>query len=96
MTPELRIAYLLHRRPFRNTSLMVECLVEGEGRFPLVARGGAKGRLQGVLQPFQPLMISWSGKGEVKTLSKAEPASPPGAAFRIKAESNDIQTNAAG
>ena len=76
MSAEFRIAYLLHRRPYRNTSLLVECLVEGAGRFPLIARGGAKGRLQGVLQPFQPLMLSWSGNGEVKTLQKAEPASP--------------------
>ena len=70
-------AFLLHRRPYRNTSLLLECLVAGEGRMPLIARGAAKGRLKGILQPFQPLMLKWRGRGEVMTLTHAEAAEKP-------------------
>lgn len=39
---------------------------------------GARGRrspLKGALQPFTPLLIRWSGRGEIKTLRDAEPIS---------------------
>jgi DNA repair protein RecO (recombination protein O) len=73
----MKAAFLLHRRPYRNTSLLLECLVAGEGRMPLIARGAAKGRLNGTLQPFQPLMLRWRGRGEVMTLTHAEAAEKP-------------------
>ncbi len=73
----MRAAFLLHRRPYRNTSLLLECLVAGEGRMPLIARGAAKGRLKGTLQPFQPLTLRWRGRGEVMTLTHAEAAEKP-------------------
>ncbi len=73
----MRAAFLLHRRPYRNTSLLLECLVAGEGRMPLIARGAAKGRLMGILQPFQPLMLKWRGRGEVMTLTHAEASEKP-------------------
>ncbi len=73
----MRAAFLLHRRPYQNTSLLLECLVAGEGRMPLIARGAAKGRLRGILQPFQPLTLQWRGRGEVMTLTHAEAAEKP-------------------
>ncbi|MEN8214533.1 MAG: DNA repair protein RecO [Pseudomonadota bacterium] len=73
----MRAAFLLHRRPYRDTSLLLECLVAGEGRLPLIARGAAKGRLKGILQPFQPLQLQWRGRGEVMTLTHAEAAEKP-------------------
>ena len=73
----MRAAFLLHRRPYRDTSLLLECLIAGEGRMPLIARGAAKGRLKGILQPFQPLMLKWRGRGEVMTLTHAEAAEKP-------------------
>ncbi len=73
----MRAAFLLHRRPYRDTSLLLECLVAGEGRMPLIARGAANGRLKGTLQPFQPLMVKWRGRGEVMTLTHAETAEKP-------------------
>ncbi|MEA3302418.1 MAG: DNA repair protein RecO [Pseudomonadota bacterium] len=73
----MRAAFLLHRRPYQNSSLLLECLVAGEGRMPLIARGAAKGRLKGTLQPFQPLTLQWRGRGEVMTLTHAEAAEKP-------------------
>jgi DNA repair protein RecO (recombination protein O) len=65
-------AYVLHRRPYRDSSLLLECFSRDHGRVGMVARSG-RGRLAGVLQPFAPLLLSWTGGGELKTLTQAEP-----------------------
>jgi DNA repair protein RecO (recombination protein O) len=69
-------AFLLHRRPYRDTSALLELLSLAEGRVGLVARGVArpKSRLSGVLRPFVPLLVRWSGRGELGTLIAAEEA----------------------
>lgn len=75
----LQAAYVLHRRPYRDSSLLLECFSREHGRLGLVARGG-RGKLASVLQPFTPLLLSWSGAAELKTLTQAEPdgyADPP-------------------
>ena len=71
-------AYLLHRRPYSNSSMLVECFTRELGRFPAIAKGVRSGRSSGVavLQPFRPLVIRVSGKGEVKTLANFEQTSP--------------------
>ncbi len=75
----LQPAFVLHRRPYRNTSLLLEALTPVEGRLGLVARGvrTARSRLKGVLQPFQPLLLSAAGKGELLNLTAAEEAGAP-------------------
>jgi len=70
-------AFVLHRRPYQNTSLLLECFVAGCGRLPLVAKGAARSKLKAELQPFQPLAIDWRGRGEVKTLTGAETTDKP-------------------
>ncbi|MEQ8514070.1 MAG: DNA repair protein RecO [Chromatocurvus sp.] len=72
----LQPAYLLHRRPFRDSSQLLEVLTAEHGRLGLVARGvrrksrgGSSGSL---LQPFAPLLLSFSGSGELKTLTGIE------------------------
>lgn len=71
----LQPACILHRVPYRNTSALIEAFTEEHGRVGLVARGvfGRKSRWQGLLQPFIPLLISWQGRGELYTLTDAEP-----------------------
>ena len=71
---QLQPAYLLHRKPYRDTSLLLELFSRDYGRIGLIARGarGAKSKLKGVLQPYQPLLVSWSGRGELQTLTSAE------------------------
>jgi DNA repair protein RecO (recombination protein O) len=67
-------AFVLHAYPYRETSLIVEAFTPGHGRVALVARGAKRPRseMRGLLQAFQPLTLSWSGTGELKTLHKAE------------------------
>lgn len=67
-------AFVLHRRDFSNTSLLIEVLGERDGRFPALAKGAKQSKihLMSLLQPFQPLWLRVSGRGEVKTLTAAE------------------------
>lgn len=67
-------AYVLHRRSYRETSFLVELFTPEHGRVTVAAKGArqAKSSLQGLLQPFTPLMVSWSGKGELMTLVQAD------------------------
>lgn len=77
MNAALTPGFVLHRRPYRNTSALLEVLTATEGRVGLVARGVSrpKSRLAGALQPFVPLMLGWSGRGELGTLTQAEAVS---------------------
>jgi len=70
----LEPAFILHGRDFRDTSRLLDVFTENYGRISLVAKGvrSARSKLQGILQPFTLLIISWSGKGEVQTLTGAE------------------------
>ena len=75
----LQPAFILHRRPYRNTSLLLEAFGQEHGRLGLVARGAVapRSRLKGLLQPFAPLLLSWTGEGELATLTTAEDAGCP-------------------
>jgi DNA repair protein RecO (recombination protein O) len=67
-------AFVLHTYPFRETSLVVETFTRNFGRVGLVARGARrpKSALRGLMMAFQPLLLSWAGKSELRTLHKAE------------------------
>ncbi len=67
-------AYVLHTHPWKETSLIVEAFTAGHGRVALVARGArrAHAALRTRLLAFQPMGLSWSGKGALKTLHSAE------------------------
>jgi DNA repair protein RecO (recombination protein O) len=67
-------AFVLHTYPYRETSAIVEALTATRGRVALMARGARRPRseLRTVLQAFQPLTVSWTGAGELKTLTRAE------------------------
>src|SRR6266496_2495401 len=67
-------AFVLHAYPYRETSAIVEAFTSSFGRVAMVARGARRPRseLRGLLQGFQPLLLSWSGQQELKTLHKAE------------------------
>ncbi|CDL81204.1 DNA repair protein RecO [Xenorhabdus szentirmaii] len=70
-------AFVLHGRPYSETSLLLDFFTENEGRIRILAKGARSRRshLKGCLQPFTPLLIRWSGRGEIKTLRDAEPVS---------------------
>jgi len=67
-------AFVLHGYAWRETSLIVEALSRDFGRTALVARGAKRptSHYRGILMPFSPLALSWSGRTELKTLVRAE------------------------
>ena len=67
-------AWLLHHRPFRDTSCILDVVTREHGRIALVARGvrSAKSRLRGILRPFMPLKMSWFIRSDLGTLTDAE------------------------
>ena len=71
---QLAPAYILHHRPYRDTSRIFEVVSRDHGRLSLVARGvrGPKAKLASILQPFQMLLLSWTGRGEAAQLTGAE------------------------
>ena len=71
---EAEPAFVLHSYPFRETSLIIEAFTRNCGRVALVARGARRPRsaLRGILMAFQPLVLNWGGKAELRTLFKAE------------------------
>lgn len=76
---QLQPGYILHHRPFRDTSQILDIVTRDHGKVAVVARGsrGAKSRLAGVLRPFLPLRVSWVAKSDLGTLTGAEAAGPP-------------------
>lgn len=66
--------YILHARPWRETSLIVEAFTAGHGRLSLVARGARRPQssLKARLLAFQPMSLSWFGKSSLRTLHDAE------------------------
>jgi DNA repair protein RecO (recombination protein O) len=74
---QLQPAYVLHHRPYRDTSRILELFTRDHGRVVVFARGARGGRkaaasLISVLQPFNRLLVSWSGRGEAGQLTGAE------------------------
>ena len=69
-------AFVLQHRPYSETSLLVDLFTQKTGRIAAIAKGARrlKSRYRGVLLPFQPLAVQFTGKGDVKTLTGAEPA----------------------
>ncbi len=67
-------AYVLHQHDWRETSRVVEIFSRDHGRLGAVARGArrAQSPWRAVLQPFRPLLLSWTGGGELATLTHAE------------------------
>lgn len=76
---EFEAGFVLHARRWRETSELLEAFTPGHGCISLVARGMRRGRapLRAILQPFQPLALSWSGRGAgLMTLRAAEATGP--------------------
>lgn len=75
----LQSAFILHRRPYRDSSLLLEVFTREHGLLGLVARGAVspRSRLKGLLQPFTPVLLSWMGDGDLATLSGGEEAGLP-------------------
>ncbi len=70
----LHPSFILHSRPYRESSLLLDVFTKDYGRISLIARGVKKSRsaLRPLLQAFYPLLLSWQGKSELMTLVQAE------------------------
>ncbi len=66
--------FVLHTTPYRETSLIVELFSQRSGRLGVIAKGARRphSALRPVLLQFQPIEFSVVGKGELRTLTKAE------------------------
>jgi DNA repair protein RecO (recombination protein O) len=74
---QLQPAYVLHHRPYRDTSRILELFTRDHGRLTVFARGARGGKraaasLTSVLQPFHRVLVSYSGRGEAGQLAGAE------------------------
>lgn len=71
---DLQPAYVLHSRPYRETSLLVDLITPEYGCVRVVVRGANKPKsgLRNRLQEFRRVVVSWYGKGELKTLKNVE------------------------
>ena len=63
--------FLLHRRPYRETSFLVDLLTREHGRISAVARGARRAK-DVPLQPFFRLSVSWRGRGQLPTVTSYE------------------------
>ncbi len=75
----LQSAYVLHTRPWRDSSALVDLFSSDHGRVSLLAKGARTGRRSrggsraALLQPFVPLLCSWSGRSSLRTCTGCEP-----------------------
>lgn len=71
---QLEPGYVLNAKPYTESSLLLEVFTREHGRAGLVARGarGPKSKTRALLQPLQPLLLSWNEAGELGTLTAVE------------------------
>ena len=76
MAPEQLTGFLLHKRSYRETSYLTDLFTLELGKVSAVARGvrGNKSDKKSLLQSFQPLFLSVSGKHELRNLNQLESA----------------------
>lgn len=69
--------FVLNRKAYSETSLLVDLFTENTGRLTVLAKGARRKNspLKSLLQPFTPLLLRWTGKGGLKTLTKVEAVS---------------------
>ncbi len=78
MRVQLTPSYILHARPYRDSSLLVDLFTREHGRLGGVLRAGRRrGRTAVPPEPLRPLLASWSGRGELVNLGALEAAAPP-------------------
>ena len=72
-----QFAFILHRRDWQNSSLILDLLTRDYGRISLLAKGGKRSKSLALFQPFYQLAISWSGRSELKTLTAVDGVAVP-------------------
>ena len=67
-------AYLIHQRPYSETSQIINLFSRHYGRVDVIAKGSKrpKSKFKSFLQPFSPILVSWSGRSQLKTLRSVD------------------------
>lgn len=86
MRVDLQPAFVLHTRPYRDTSMLVDLLTPDFGRLAIIAKGVRRGKSsrRALLNPFNALLVSFQGKGGLKLLTSVEPGA---GSFRLEGAS---------
>ena len=67
-------AFVLHTRPFRESSRIASFFTRDAGVLSAVVRGArGRGKKGAAIQPFSLLQIGWTGRSDLKTLTGSEP-----------------------
>jgi DNA repair protein RecO (recombination protein O) len=80
MRVESEPGFILHTIPYRETSLLVDIFTLNHGRLRCVAKGFRKPNKKGIaktLFPYTEHYFQWQGRGELKTLTQADPIQAP-------------------
>jgi DNA repair protein RecO (recombination protein O) len=74
MREQQQSAFVLHQRNYSETSLLLEVYTRRHGRLGLIAKGARRpsSKNRGVLKALQPLLLGWSGRSDLMTLTGAE------------------------
>jgi DNA repair protein RecO (recombination protein O) len=70
----LEPAFVLHSRPWQDSSLLLNLFTKNHGRISAIAKAtrSQKSKQKGLLLPFVPLFISFVGRTDLFTLTKVE------------------------
>lgn len=95
MRIETQVAYILHKRAFRDTSQILDVFSREYGRISLMSRGsrGPKSKTGGLLQVFRPLLLGWAGRGEMPFLNSVEMADIKAPALSGKEQMSALYLN---
>lgn len=79
VSTSLQAAYILHYTQWQETSFIVDAFTLTHGRIALMARSAraSKPRTRALYQPFRPLLISWVGNADLRTLTGIEESGQP-------------------
>lgn len=80
MLPEA--VYVLNRRIYKESSFILDVFSPNHGRVNIIANGALKSKKgwSAMLQVFQPLLLTWTGRSTLKTLTNVE---APSAAIQL-------------
>ena len=64
--------YVLHLRPYREHSGLINIFTQQYGRLNAVVHGIHKNNKKSLFQPFVPIICSWKGHGDLKQIKSIE------------------------
>ena len=76
---DLQPAYILHSRPYKDTSAIIDFFTQDHGRVSAVANGARrpKSPWRAALQPFRLILLSWKGKSDLKSVRDVDLGETP-------------------